>query len=296
MRLKSLVSSVLMVTILSFGPNASAASEQSVYEGVAYSKVDLSEVGSLSKIALIQGKEKLSVSFELNGKEYNIDAVSFGKDENGRKYTTTETADGVSFNLLESNGSVTGVISNTKISPINQTVEESFGFVISKSVSQAELEQTIEQAQIENSEILESSVQSIHTLPAKKSFSDSRLLASDLHVLASGTSIPFLLSSGMSEGWVFSTHTTQQYFRVSNLRYNIAYNWPSDGVSLWYDYMNSTQAYHSPAWPAAGQTSVSGQWDIDATKGKFVAQTSVTALVKNVPLGYTVYDTVDVGN
>lgn len=62
MRLKSLVSSVLMVTILSFGPNASAASEQSVYEGVAYSKVDLSEVGSLSKIALIQGKEKLSVS------------------------------------------------------------------------------------------------------------------------------------------------------------------------------------------------------------------------------------------
>lgn len=298
MKFKSLVSGVLLValTAISFSSGAFAASSQSTYEGVAYNKVDLSQLGGLDAIKLSKEDGTLHISFELNDKKYEIDAVNFGEDENGAKYASTENADGVIFNILESKDTLTGVMTNKKISPINQTVEDSIGFVISKTTNQEELGHVIQQAQTENQVLLESSKQSIHTLPsAELSLNAVRPMASNLHVLASGTSIPFLLSSGVSEGWAYSRHTTQQYFRVSDLQYSIAYNWPSDGVSLWYDYINSVQAYHSPAWPSAGLTNVGGEWDIDATKGKLVAETTVTALVKNVPVGYSVYDTIDVG-
>jgi len=46
----------------------------------------------------------------------------------------------------------------------------------------------------------------------------------NLHVLASGASVPFLLTTGVAEGWAYSRHLTQQYFRVSDLQYSVAYN------------------------------------------------------------------------
>ncbi|WP_340016782.1 hypothetical protein [Paenibacillus sp. FSL K6-1318] len=296
MKFKSLVSGFLVAALLSIGPNVFAdASKPQAFEGIAYNKADLNEFASLENIKFSQDEGYLEVSFELNGKNIEIEAVNFGKDENGNKYATKEREDGISFNLLESNGNITGVAVNTKVSPINQTIEDAFGFVISKSADQTALKQTLNQVKSEHSITLKKSLQNINSLPHQElSLSDVRPMAADLHVLASGLSVPFLISGGFSEGWVYSSYQTQQFFKLTNLRYSIAYNWPSDGVSLWYDYLNSNQAYHSPAWPSAGQQNVGGEWIIDATKGKFAAETTVSAIVKLVPLMWTIYDTANI--
>lgn len=297
MRFKSLVLFVWVVALsaISFSPAVFATSNQATYEGIAYNKVDLSQLGHLEDIKLSKEGNTLHISFKLNDKQYNIDALYFDEDGNGAKYATKENADGVIFNILESEDAVTGVMANRKISPINLTAADSVSFVISKTNTKEELKQVIQQAQTENQVLLESSKQSIYTLPPEQVAHDEvRLMFRNLHVLANGLSIPFLLDSGVSEGWAYSRHLTQQYFRVSDLQYSVAYNWPSDGVSLWYDYIDSEVAYRTPAWPSAGLTDVSGSWDIDATKGKFVAETTVTALVRGVPIGWTVYDVIDV--
>lgn len=112
----------------------------------------------------------------------------------------------------------------------------------------------------------------------------------DLHVYISGTTIPFLLSGGSAEGWCNATLRENSNYQVSSLRYSIAYNWPSDGVSLWYDYMNSNQAYHSPAWPSSKLTNVTGSWIINSYSGAFMAEATISALVKGAPLMWSLYD------
>lgn len=77
---------------------------------------------------------------------------------------------------------------------------------------------------------------------------------------------------------------------VTGLSYVITYNWPSDGVSLWYDYMDSVSAYSSPAWPSSQLTNVSGNWIISIPDGAFVAEATVSALVQGAPLMWTLYD------
>ncbi|WP_143536153.1 hypothetical protein [Saccharibacillus sp. O23] len=302
MKTKSLMFIGLLVTFMSLvvSPTSYAQTQEPPnYSGIAYNKVDLTELGILENIKVKQSENGVAIDFMVNGDTYHLQATQFGEDAAGIKYATQADRTGNSFNVLKSGTSFTGTVVNNKISPINQTDKQNLGFVISQNVQEDNLQEAIQEVQADNATTLQASKESILTSPSpqfKSSSSGINLFSSDIHVLASGTTIPFLLSSGTSEGWVFSSHTTQQYFRVSNLRYSITYNWPSDGVSLWYDYMNSTQAYHSPAWPSAGYTNVGGSWDIDATKGMFVAETSVTALVKNIPIGYTVYDTKSLGN
>lgn len=304
MNFKTVVSSILVAVLLCVGVSTSvhAETKQTAYVGIAYSKIDLVEIGSLNDIKVSKEPSQISVSFSLNDNSYEFDAIKFGEDETGIKYASKE-ANGVSFNLLESYGSMTGMIVNKKISPINLTDEDSFGFVISNTANQKQLSQTVHQVKSENSAVLKKSQFNINTLPklqvTNQSIPQSTIQSlnspTNLHVLASGLSIPGIISSGVSEGWAYSTHKTQQYFRVTNLQYSVAYNWPSDGVSLWYDYINSDQAFHTPAFPSAGLTSVSGEWEIDATKGMFVAETFVSVAIKGVPVGYTVYDTTQIG-
>jgi len=299
MRFRSIVLVVLLVTLAAFGfyPGAVTADTRSfTYEGVAYNKVDFSELGYLEDIKISKEEDTLSISFYLNGQHYEINAGYFGQDQAGVKYASVDESSGVIFNVLETRNAITGVMSKKRISPINYTESDSIGFVISKTISHDVLGQVVQQARKENAEIVNRSRQSIYSIPSNQMLNHEVHLLNfrNLHVLASGASVPFLLTTGVAEGWAYSRHLTQQYFRVSDLQYSVAYNWPSDGVSLWYDYMNSDEAYHTPAWPSPGLTDVSGSWDIDATKGKFVAEATVTALVKGIPLGWTIYDVSDI--
>lgn len=112
-----------------------------------------------------------------------------------------------------------------------------------------------------------------------------------LHVYASGTSVPFLISSGSAEGWCEATYIgANNSYNVTSLQYAITYNWPSDGISLWYDYLGSVMAYSSPDWPSSALTSVNGSWLISLDDGAFLAQASVSAVVKGFPLLWTIYD------
>lgn len=111
-----------------------------------------------------------------------------------------------------------------------------------------------------------------------------------LHVYQSALTVPFLISGGSSEGWCSSTTSGNDIFTVTGLQYVVVYNWPSDGISLWYDYINSDSAYHSPAWPSSQLTNVSGTWTIRGAKGAFMAETTVSALVKGVPVMWSLYD------
>ena len=111
-----------------------------------------------------------------------------------------------------------------------------------------------------------------------------------LHVYVSGLTIPFLVSGGSAEGWCTASDIGNYQRIVTGLSYVIAYNWPSDGVSLWYDYMDSVSAYSSPAWPSSQLTNVSGSWIISIPDGAFVAEATVSALVQGAPLMWTLYD------
>lgn len=125
---------------------------------------------------------------------------------------------------------------------------------------------------------------------ANKERSTISTRSTGLHVYVSGTTIPFLLSGGSAEGWCTATDIGSNNCRVSSLSYTVAYNWPSDGVSLWYDYMNSEAAYQTPAWPSSQLTNVSGTWTINKSDGAFMAEATVSALVKGFPLMWTLYD------
>lgn len=120
--------------------------------------------------------------------------------------------------------------------------------------------------------------------------SRQRAASGKLHVYVSGITIPFLISGGSAEGWCTATIRENNNYQVSSMKYVIAYNWPSDGISLWYDYMNSNSAYQSPAWPSSALTNVSGTWTINAGAGAFMAEATVSALVKGAPLMWTLYD------
>lgn len=114
-----------------------------------------------------------------------------------------------------------------------------------------------------------------------------------LSVYASGLNIPFLISAGTVQGWCTTTRREGNQMLVSGLSYVVSYNMPSDGVSLWYDARGNVKAWGTPAWPSSQYTSVNGTWLVNAGAGTFMAQATVSALVRGVPLVWEVLDVTD---
>lgn len=112
--------------------------------------------------------------------------------------------------------------------------------------------------------------------------------ANQLHVYVSGTTIPFLISAGSAEGWCTATLRENNQYQISSLSYVVAYNWPSDGVSLWYNDIES--AFHTPAWSTSALTHADGTWTISGATGSFMAECTISALVKGFPVMYSKYD------
>ncbi len=123
--------------------------------------------------------------------------------------------------------------------------------------------------------------------------SDPERISNNLHVFVQGTSVPYLISGGSSEGWCTATGIAYEYYRVSSMIYYITCNFPTDGISLWFDPIINSCAYTSPVSPSAGLTNVSGSWAIDAATGTFMAETTVTATVNNLPISWSLYDVTD---
>ncbi len=111
----------------------------------------------------------------------------------------------------------------------------------------------------------------------------------NLYVFVSCKSFPFLISGGSAEGSAKSTKSSGSNYKVTGVKYSVTYNWPSDGVSLWYDYQNSKVACESPAWPSAQTTSIPGTWTINGNTGAFQAEATGSFLIKNIPVMNTHY-------
>ncbi len=265
------------------------------YQGIAYNSVTLTQIGQMSDISVEKNNDSIMLSFTLNQKDYSIKADYLESSENQQKYYFYDNDSEQCINVIVYDGNITGRISQKKESPINriQKGNENFSFTISNISNTQNLTNALKQVTTENESQISESIMNIKA-PTKASKNSVMAANSSLHVLASGLSVPFLITSGVSEGWASTTYLYSNYYSVNNLQYSISYNWPSDGISLWYDYINSDVAYQTPAWPNAGLTSVSGSWRIDSSIGKFVAEATVSVLAKGVPIMYTVYDTTNI--
>jgi hypothetical protein len=221
------------------------------------------------------------ISFNYSGHSFffplsklNID-TSDGNNISGAKFYSGKAGD-LSCNIVEYNHSYCVQVLNTSdnISSRKADCDNNFTVIIGKKAK-------------ENEQELSVSLNTQNQLVERKLAVSS---SGHLHVYTSGLNVPFLISSGSSEGWCTATIRESNNYQVSSLSYSVAYNWPSDGVSLWYDYINSVSAYHSPAWPSSQLTNVSGTWTINKGTGAFMAETTVSALVKGFPLMWSLYD------
>ncbi|MBP1992147.1 hypothetical protein [Paenibacillus eucommiae] len=288
--MKKVILFIFMIALFSLSMNAFAASEKEFsYEGIAYNKIELNQTKTLSDISVKKSEKSVTIGFNLDNKKYKINADLFGSDDNGtNKYYAEANEHGIQFNISEYKGSFSGVAVNKDVSPINFTEEDTLGFVISSGEPSAELIDSLQSYKVENQDLINSSVDNINRTPLE---STNAIMATQLHVHANATGIPFLISGGSAEGWCNSFFQYGTSYSITNMQYYIVYNWPSDGISLWTDYMGSVNAYYSPTFPSSGMTNVSGSWIVSSTTGMFMAEVSYSALAGTIPLMYTKYDT-----
>ena len=125
---------------------------------------------------------------------------------------------------------------------------------------------------------------------SKASNMESRAAVKSLHVLASGkVNVPFLISSGVAEGWADAQTIQSDVFLVNNVSYSIASNSGYERVSLWHDYQGSKVAW-STTNPSAGMQNANISRYISIPRGAFEASASYTALVNNVPVFFPIYN------
>lgn len=223
--------------------------------------------------------EQNQLEFEYSGKQFcfainelKVD-TSDGKNIAGAKFFSGKRDDLI-CNVVEYNGMYCFQVFNMEKSAIGRKNDVSENFTIISGTN------------------LVSKIDSISSAIATANIQmeSANTTRSALRVYVSGLTIPFLLSGGSAEGWCNATIRESNKYQISSLRYSVAYNWPSDGVSLWYDYQNSVQAYHSPAWPSSALTNVSGTWTVNGYTAAFMAEATISALVKGAPIMWTLYD------
>lgn len=273
---------ILMTAVLLFSynlPAYAAENENPTMDLESYTLDSFSgkQLDTVSNVNITQTYISFNYSeesffFPIN--EINID-TSDGNNISGAKFYSGKTGDLV-CNIVEYNDSYCVQVMDKSESIRSRKVDcnNNFTIIIGKDIKKniQEMSATLNT----QNELIERNI----AVPR----------SANLHVYVSGLSIPFLISGGSAEGWCTATDRENNNSQVSSLSYVIAYNWPSDGVSLWYDYMNSISAYHSPAWPSSQLTHVSGTWTINKGTGAFMAEATVSALVKGAPLMWSLYD------
>ncbi len=205
----------------------------------------------------------------------NIEGANFYTGNNGK----------IRCNMVEYNGKYCVQVMDTSQSVEERKNNKENNFtLVCGSLSEATIDKMSNTIKLENDKM------EITKIKSNLSILATTGSTYNLYVYKNGLSVPFLISSGSAEGWAKSTKSSGSYYSVTNVKYSVTYNWPSDGVSLWYDYQNSRVACESPASPSAQTTTIPGTWSINGNTGAFQAEATVTALVNNSPLMWTLYD------
>jgi hypothetical protein len=280
--------------------NILASEADAKLEGIAYDRYTMEYIGELENIKVHESDSKVDIIFNFNGKSFDLQLNEHpNKESHNLSVRTFSNEKHISdrrtvYNGMKSDKGFFGEIVFPDTSISHKGNKEEFAYLITDK--KIDLKGIL--SDVSNKEnVKERIVNNKLSLKAIQQADDlimSRSSSSSAYVHATGPSIPFLISSGMAEGWATIQYPPGGSLRtITNLHYNIVYNWPSDGVSLWYDSMNNDLLYNSPAWPSSGVQSVNGSWVVDITKGDLVAQATTTALVKGVPVGYSNYDVDD---
>ncbi|WP_144940633.1 hypothetical protein [Paenibacillus sp. 32O-W] len=274
---------IALVMVLTLSLSSIVLAEENKLNGVAYNPYTLEEISQLDNISLSFDEETVELSFSYLDQEFSLEAKSFESDNRMTKYTSKEGS--VVTNILIYEGMVTGQIIDTALTFEEKyyNSEDNFNF----SITNGNLVTTQSFVDLKNTPEIKSRIDRMLSFLDEDNV-EPLSSSKRIHVQASGLDIPFLIDGGFAEGWVTSTLMYDNLYAVNELAYNVARNWPSDGVSLWRD--NFTEAWRTPAWVSPGYTEVDGGWDIDVTTGRFLAEATVSAAVKGVPIFWTVYD------
>lgn len=298
---KKIVTFICAIVLLSTSSNYTQA--KNVYSGIAYDITNFETISDLSEISVQKEKSSVEIKFRFNNNYYDIIANQFKSDGDQHMYNYYDDSLKINYNIVYYKGSISGSVTRKDMSVIQQKEDQvnNFCFIISQA-NNNELKSALNESATEKADLIKKMDYNIEAstdqLQSSLNLNQAMTLASttnNLHVLVSGLSIPFILSGGVSEGWATSSYLYADYYNVSNLSYSIAYNWPSDGVSLWYDYYNSSSAYQSPAWPGAGLTQVPGAWRIDRSIGRIEACTTASFVFKGFPIMQEFYDVQPIG-
>lgn len=275
---------------------ADADAEAMEWKGVIYDSVTLDDVRSIESVTieLDASGEHLSIGMDSGLGTIEIDAARTSDGVSADRYVSEESASFPGFNVLYWPGEALVATAYTELrSAPNFNEFDRLALSVSNEFDAEEAAEAIAGARAENAQDIAESLAALES-PTAASAPVQPQSASSAHVYVSGTSIPFLVAGGWSEGYAYFSGSANPYVvTVNRIKYAVAYNWPSDGVSLWYDYIGSTSAYHTPAWPSGGTHNAYGTWSIDTRIGKLVAESTVSALLKGVPLMWTLYDTAD---
>lgn len=280
------------------------------YSGIAYNSITLETIGDLEDITVIKNEENMLINFSLNGRGYDINAklLDDSKNPSGSKYIADykDINGQVYCNILVFDDKISGVIINNDIS-LNKKAKEipDIAFVISTGEVE-DLKNTISMS-VNNENIkyeIESNAEMVNSWlgdDIKFSTTKSESIAAissvnTVHALAKAPSIYVVVSGSIAEGWVDTSfsygNSSGVYYTVNNFRYNVFYNWPSDGVDLWYD--SSTKAAGTVAFPPSGVQTLPGSWTVNSSTGKLYAHATSSVLVNKVPIMWEFYDNVPI--
>lgn len=209
-----------------------------------------------------------SVSFQFNGKSYSFMLKEINKKENLSSYIgynnglrCVVASDGEQYNI--------SIVKVNKSAHVLINDEDSLSIYVCSDTRRAVPSNLI------TNKISESTV----NLQAR----------SQAHVHITGPiGIPFLISSGMAEGWLtYSTVSPEEYLATQ-----VKYITNSGNVQLFYEWKNSVLAWISSVDEVT--TTENGNWylDVGHKDPAFQAEAWSTALVDNVPTALSDYDVV----
>jgi len=228
---------------------------------------------------------EVTASFSHAGKDFNFKISKFNMDtKNGRNIAGanyyTGSVGSLVCNIIELNDAYCIQVFDRSKSIIGRQNDSTNNFTIVSGKGVAEQKSLLSNA-------IKTEIEKVEANMREENMrAESR---ASLRVYISTWNLPGIITGASAEGWCTTTYRGGDMYIVSSLSYVVMYNWPSDGVSLWYDYMNSVWAWGTPVWPSSAYTTVSGSWSVPS-RGAFVAEATASIIVQGFPLMWTSYD------
>lgn len=299
---RKILAMVIACLLLTLG-NVSAYAQPLYHENsgevaLAYHSITYEELGKIRNLS--HDKTEGVLTFSLNNHSYNIPVKLYTGDlqvkekltgcivyygeNNNLKCSITEYFGNTCINISPKHAYTSEALTNQSeyliilVGNLNE-IQQSFTQVVATQTSQ------------------EIKLHNVQASTVKNSLQLANTRGRSLHVLAQGSfSIPFFVSTGVSEAWATSEHAYSNVYRVKLYQYLVLTALPGDGITLYsrYHTQPAISVWNSPTWPPSGLQSVNVVAELDVTEAKLEAYTHYTALGGNVPLLFPVYDTCDI--